>query len=155
MRTAGGEGRSSDRVRVSQKGKTRVTRSDSRSSREVQWQQEQYLQQQQLQQWQSHHQHLHATDPVLKIAVLKGIYDQILQNVDQMAEPHLPESPAKKNTRFKLLNTLKFLKADRSGSSGGPTFHPPQQQQQYQPQHHGSLPTSSSAGLHPISMMTQ
>ncbi|KAF9985477.1 hypothetical protein BGZ75_002967 [Mortierella antarctica] len=154
---AGGEGRSSGRVRVSQKGKTRVARSDSRSSREVQWQQEQYLQQQQLQQLQSHHHHLQATDPVLKIAVLKGIYDQILQNVDQMAEPHLPESPAKKNNRFKLLNTLKFLKADRSGSSGGATFHHPQQhqQQQYHPQHHGSLPTSSAAGLHPISMMTQ
>ncbi|KAF9960538.1 hypothetical protein BGZ70_008576 [Mortierella alpina] len=160
--TAGG-GEGSGRVRVlQQKGKTRVGRSDSRSLREVQWQQEQYLQQQQLQQLQSHHQqHLHAPDPVLKIAVLKGIYDQILQNVDQMVEPHLPESPAKKNNRFKLLNTLKFLKADRSGSSGsGATFHHPHQQQQQQAyssqqHHHATLPYSSAAGHHPITMTTQ
>ncbi|CAO3574822.1 unnamed protein product [Mortierella alpina] len=165
--TAGG-GEGPRRMRVlQQKGKTRVGRSDSRSSREVQWQHEQYLQQQQLQQLQSHHQQqLHATDPVLKIAVLKGIYDQILQNVDQMAEPHLPESPAKKNNRFKLLNTLKFLKADRSASSGsgsGATFHHPHQQQQQQQQlpyssqqqHHATLPYSSAAGHHPVTMMTQ
>lgn len=68
-----------------------------------------------------HHTHqpstlMNATDPVLKIAVLKGIYDQILQNMDQLVEQSVQESPAKKNNRFKLLNTLRFLKADRGGS---------------------------------------
>ncbi|KAG0205304.1 hypothetical protein BGX28_003058 [Mortierella sp. GBA30] len=111
------------------KGKVRGSESESRSSRDLLWQQEQYLQQQQFQQLQSLQ--LNASDPVLKIAVLKGIYDQILQNVDQMVEPNLPESPAKKNNRFKLLNTLKFLKADRSGSGSG-----------YQ-QHQGSLSSNA------------
>ncbi|KAG0000092.1 hypothetical protein BGZ65_004648 [Modicella reniformis] len=77
---------------------------------------------------------LNTTDPVLKIAVLKGIYDQILQNMDHLVEQSVQESPAKKNNRFKLLNTLRFLKADRGGS--------------------GSLGTVSS-GYHPFPAMMQ
>jgi len=95
--TRGGHSRS--RASVSSKG---------RRSKE-------YRQQQQQQQQQ---QNLNSTDPVLKIAVLKGIYDQILQNMDHIAEHNIQESPAKKNNRFKLLNSLKFLK-NQSNSSGG------------------------------------
>ncbi|KAF9410589.1 hypothetical protein BGZ94_001596, partial [Podila epigama] len=62
---------------------------------------------------------LNSTDPVLKIAVLKGIYDQILHNMDRMAEQDVQESPAKKNNRFKLLNSLRFLKSHNNGGSGG------------------------------------
>ncbi|KAF9353798.1 hypothetical protein BGX34_011370 [Mortierella sp. NVP85] len=75
-------------------------------------------------QWhQSYNQHqssnlMNATDPVLKIAVLKQIYDQILGSMDTLVEQSVQESPAKKNNRFKLLNTLRFLKTDRSGSGG-------------------------------------
>jgi hypothetical protein len=75
-------------------------------------------------QWhQSYNQHqssnlMNATDPVLKIAVLKQIYDQILGSMDTLVEQSVQESPAKKNNRFKLLNTLRFLKADRSANGG-------------------------------------
>ncbi|KAF9582392.1 hypothetical protein BGW38_000264, partial [Lunasporangiospora selenospora] len=59
-----------------------------------------------------------ASDPVLKIAVLKGIYDQILHNMDNMVEHNIQELPTKKNhARFRLLNSLKFLKAG-SGDRG-------------------------------------
>ncbi|KAF9022781.1 hypothetical protein BGZ52_000551, partial [Haplosporangium bisporale] len=93
--TGGGRSRSRGRASVSSKSRRR----------------KEYRQQQQQQ-------NLNSTDPVLKIAVLKGIYDQILQNMDQIAEHNIQESPAKKNNRFKLLNSLKFLK-NQSNSSGG------------------------------------
>ncbi|KAF9115323.1 hypothetical protein BGX27_008203 [Mortierella sp. AM989] len=95
---------------------------------------------------QQFHYQLSASDPVLKIAILKDIYDQILQNMDTLVEHNVQESPAKKNSRFKLLNTLRFLKADRNGggsSSGG----------SYQ-QHHGSL-SSSFLGQHPVAASLQ
>ncbi|KAG0075290.1 hypothetical protein BGZ92_002969 [Podila epicladia] len=85
----------------------------SRRSKEYQQQQQQQQQQQ----------NLNSTDPVLKIAVLKGIYDQILQNMDQIAEHNIQESPAKKNNRFKLLNSLKFLKSQSNSSGGGSGYH--------------------------------
>ncbi|KAF9209690.1 hypothetical protein BGZ49_002121 [Haplosporangium sp. Z 27] len=92
------------------------------------------------------HYHLSANDPVLKIAVLKGIYDQILQNVDQLVEHNVQESPAKKNSRFKLLNTLRFLKADRNGGGSSSSGS-------YQ-QHHSSL-SSSFIGQHPMTTTMQ
>ncbi|KAF9925213.1 hypothetical protein FBU30_004971 [Linnemannia zychae] len=102
-----------------------------------------------------------ATDPVLKIAVLKGIYDQILQNMDHMVEQNVQESPAKKNShsnKFKLLNTLKFLKADRNGggsnNSGNHHSHHPSMQAQHHNHHQGSL-TSSLVGHHPITTTLQ
>ncbi|KAG0370938.1 hypothetical protein BGZ54_002437 [Gamsiella multidivaricata] len=96
--TTGGDGPSARR-----KGKAHFEYPDPRPSQEMD----------QQQQYRFSHQ-LSATDPVLKIAVLKGIYDQILQNMDQLVEQNVQESPAKKNNRFKLLNTLRFLKADRT-----------------------------------------
>ncbi|KAG0358504.1 hypothetical protein BG005_002240 [Podila minutissima] len=87
----------------------------SRRSKEYQQHQHQHQQHQQ--------QNLNSTDPVLKIAVLKGIYDQILQNMDQIAEHNIQESPAKKNNRFKLLNSLKFLKSQSNSSGGGSGYH--------------------------------
>ncbi|KAF9436752.1 hypothetical protein BGZ76_003068 [Entomortierella beljakovae] len=92
------------------------------------------------------HFQLSATDPVLKIAILKGIYDQILHNVDQIVEQNVQESPAKKNSRFKLLNTLRFLKADRSGgsSSGSGSYQ----------QHHGSL-SSTFVAQHSMANTSQ
>ncbi|KAG0332116.1 hypothetical protein BG004_001387 [Podila humilis] len=87
-------------------------RSSSKRNRRRRSTREQEEEQQQQQQNQ-----LNSTDPVLKIAVLKGIYDQILHNMDTIAEHHIQESPAKKNNRFKLLNSLRFLKSQNSNSS--------------------------------------
>ncbi|GJJ69382.1 hypothetical protein EMPS_01728 [Entomortierella parvispora] len=83
---------------------------------------------------------LNTTDPVLKIAVLKGIYDQILQDMDHLVEQNVQESPAAKKNRFKLLSTLKFLKADRHNSQGGSSHH--------HHQHHGSLSSTHTAQHH-------
>ncbi|KAF9187706.1 hypothetical protein BGZ51_004416 [Haplosporangium sp. Z 767] len=140
------------------KGKARdVEPETQKSSQELTWQQELYHQQQQQQKQQLQLQQLNAADPVLKIAVLKGIYDQILHNMDQLVEQEVQESPAKKNNKFKLLNTLRFLKADRSGSNGshgGAGYYHQHQQQQQQQQHHGPL-TSPVTGLYPMPTMMQ
>ncbi|KAI1320272.1 hypothetical protein EDD11_001487 [Mortierella claussenii] len=131
--TTGGDG---PRSQTCSKGKGRF----SEDGFSVRQSQESYYSQQY-----HHSSHFNTTDPVLKIAVLKGIYDQILQNMDQLVEHNVQESPAKKNNRFKLLNTLRFLKADRHGSSSGSNNGPYQQQQEqqqqslYHHQHHSSL----------------
>ncbi|KAG0319067.1 hypothetical protein BGZ99_005325 [Dissophora globulifera] len=137
--------------RRSSKGKARMAESETTSTRQstetlrthqhssYQQNNYQYQQQQQQQQQQTYQQHVNATDPVLKIAVLKGIYDQILQNMDHLVEQNVQESPAKKNNRFKLLNTLRFLKADRSGNNAE-AYQQQQQHHQYQHHHqHSSL----------------
>lgn len=137
--------------------KAPLVESQARSQQEAQQQQQQLLQQQQQQQYQAS-----ATDPVLKIAVLKGIYDQILQNMDQMVEQNVQESPAKKNNnnKFKLLNTLKFLKADRNGSgsssnnSSTNNHHQHSMQAQHHHHHQGSL-SSSLVGHHPMTTTLQ
>ncbi|KAF9177516.1 hypothetical protein BGZ51_008457 [Haplosporangium sp. Z 767] len=75
--------------------------------------------------------------------------------MDQLVEQEVPESPAKKNNKFKLLNTLRFLKTDRSGSSGshgGAGYYHQLQQQQQQQQHYGPL-TSPVTGLYPMPTM--
>ncbi|KAF9543214.1 hypothetical protein EC957_001089 [Mortierella hygrophila] len=140
--------------------KTPMVESQARSQQEA-YQQQQLLQQQQQQQQQQQYQAT-ATDPILKIAVLKGIYDQILQNMDQMVEQNVQESPAKKNNnnKFKLLNTLKFLKADRNGNgsssnnSSTNNHHQHSMQAQHHHHHQGSL-SSSLVGHHPITTTLQ
>jgi hypothetical protein len=137
--------------------KAPLVESQARSQQEAYQQQQQLLQQQQQQQYQAT-----ATDPVLKIAVLKGIYDQILLNMDQMVEQNVQESPAKKNNnnKFKLLNTLKFLKADRNGSgsssnnSSTNNHHQHSMQAQHHHHHQGSL-SSSLVGHHPMTTTLQ
>ncbi|KAG0282841.1 hypothetical protein BGZ96_012797 [Linnemannia gamsii] len=137
--------------------KAPLVESQARSQQEAYQQQQQLLQQQQQQQYQAN-----ATDPVLKIAVLKGIYDQILQNMDQMVEQNVQESPVKKNNnnKFKLLNTLKFLKADRNGSgsssnnSSTNNHHQHSMQAQHHHHHQGSL-SSSIVGHHPMTTTLQ
>ncbi|KAF8946326.1 hypothetical protein BGZ47_000805 [Haplosporangium gracile] len=156
--TTGGR---AERTRPRIKTKAPLVESQTKSQQEA-YQQQQFLQQQQ----QQHQYQATTTDPVLKIAVLKGIYDQILQNMDQMVEQNVQESPAKKNNnnnKFKLLNTLKFLKADRNGngSSSNNSSTNNHHQHSIQVQHHnhrhhhqGSL-SSSLVGHHPMTTTLQ
>ncbi|KAG0265195.1 hypothetical protein BGZ95_003397 [Linnemannia exigua] len=164
--TAGG-GVEGGRPRI--RTKAPLVESQARSQQEAHHQQQQQPQQQQAPSYQAT-----ATDPVLKIAVLKGIYDQILHNMDHLAEQNVQESPVKKNNsgnnnKFKLLNTLKFLKADRNGNSSGSSssghthgstyshqHHPSMQAQHHNYHHHhqGPLP-SSLVGHHPMTTTLQ
>ncbi|KAG0052357.1 hypothetical protein BGZ83_002696 [Gryganskiella cystojenkinii] len=142
-----------------------TTQSTPRASQDL-LDRQHYQQQQQPQQLHHHYQQpqnqLNTTDPVLKIAVLKGIYDQILQNMDHLVEQNVQESPAAKKNRFKLLSTLKFLKADRQengrgnqqthhqghgGSSSGGGSH------RHNHQHHGSLSSMHTAQHHLQTML--
>lgn len=137
--------------------KAPMVESQARSQQEAYQQQQLLQQQQQQQQYQAT-----ATDSVLKIAVLKGVYDQMLQNMDRMVEQNVQESPAKKNNnnKFKLLNTLKFLKADRNGNgsssnnSSTSNHHQNSIQAQHHHHHQGSL-SSSFVGHHPMTTTLQ
>ncbi|KAF9124447.1 hypothetical protein BG015_005088, partial [Linnemannia schmuckeri] len=141
--TTGGR---AERTRPRIRTKALLVESQAKSQQEAYQQQQLLQQQQQQQQYQAT-----ATDPVLKIAVLKGIYDQILQNMDQMVEQNVQESPAKKNNnKFKLLNTLKFLKADRNGSGNSSNNSSTNNHHHHQ----GSL-SSSLVGHHPMTTTLQ
>ncbi|KAF9125014.1 hypothetical protein BGW39_007738 [Mortierella sp. 14UC] len=171
--TTTGCGIEGDRPRIRTKAPLVESQAKSQQEAYQQQQQQQLLQQQQQPQQQSQSYQATATDPILKIAVLKGIYDQILQNMDQLVEQNVQESPAKKNStnnnKFKLLNTLKFLKADRNGNGSGSSsssnthgstynhqHHPSMQAQHHHHSHHhqGSL-SSSLVGHHPMTTTLQ